>query len=311
MNIQQFQYILAVAEDRQFELAAKKCFVAQSTLSTMISKFEDEIGIKIFDRKKKPVLITKEGQLVINGIKSILQQIDHLNETVSEIKEEMKGHLRMAIIPTVSPYLIPLFLQKFASDYPALQIEVTEQTTQNIIAQIKSREVDIGIVSLPLNDHDLKEIKLYDEPFLFYDAGTSKKTKAIGENTTFQNLWLLEEGHCMRTQVLKLCELKKNKLNSSLNIKFQAGGMDSLVRIVKATNGTTFIPYLASLDFPATDKKNLHPFESSVPYRTIGLITHPFFVKKKLINHLVKLITGSVEPLLPKYAGKSKQLEPV
>lgn len=311
MNIQQFQYILAVAEWRHFEQAAEKCFVTQSTLSTMIARFEDEIGIKIFDRRKKPVLITKEGELVISYLKNIHYHIEHLKVAVKELKGEIEGNLKIAVIPTVSPFLLPLFLQDFAKKYPSLQIEVSEQTTQNIISQLRNRTVDIGILSIPLHHEDLEETRLYDEPFLFFDANPGSKPKSVSRKDTFDNLWLLEEGHCMRTQVLKLCELNKKKLNSSLNIHYKAGSIDSLLRIVKANKGSTFIPYLASLDFPENHKKNIRTFEAPVPFRSIGLVTHPYFVKKKLIDLLKTEITEKVAPLLPKLPTKVKRMNPV
>jgi LysR family hydrogen peroxide-inducible transcriptional activator len=139
MNIQQFHYILAVAECKHFELASEKCFITQSTLSTMISKFEDQIGIKIFDRKKKPVQITSEGLLVIEQLKLITNNIDQLNELVKEIKGELKGSLTLSVIPTIAPFLLPLFLQDFASKFPNLKITVREETTVEIQRKLKAR----------------------------------------------------------------------------------------------------------------------------------------------------------------------------
>ena len=162
MNIQQFKYILAVAEHRHFELAAEKCFVTQSTLSTMISKFEDELGIQVFDRKKKPVGLTNEGELIIDQLKIILNNIDQLDELKHELKGEVKGKLTMAVIPTIAPFLLPLFLQDFANRFPDLVIEVRELTTKEILRQLKSRELDIGILSTPINDSEIKEVDLYD-----------------------------------------------------------------------------------------------------------------------------------------------------
>jgi LysR family hydrogen peroxide-inducible transcriptional activator len=173
MNIQQLQYVLAVAENRHFELAAQKCFITQSTLSTMISKFEDEIGLQIFDRKNKPVSITTEGQIIIEQLKNIINDIEQLNELVKEIKGEIKGNLSISVIPTIAPYLLPLFMQSFASKFPDLNIKVKEQTTHEIIRNLKSRELDIGIISIPVEDKDIVEHKLYDEPFVFYDAGNT------------------------------------------------------------------------------------------------------------------------------------------
>ena len=169
MNIQQFQYILAVAEHKHFELASEKCFITQSTLSTMISKFEDEIGLKIFDRKKKPVQLTNEGIVIIEQLKIIVNNIGQLKELTKELKGEITGILTLSVIPTIAPFLLPLFLQDFASKFPNLIIKVREETTSEITRKLKSRELDIGILSIPIEDKELIEIKLYDEPFVFFD----------------------------------------------------------------------------------------------------------------------------------------------
>lgn len=309
MNIQQLQYILAVADLQLFELAADRCFVTQSTLSTMISRFEDEMGVKIFDRKRKPVTITKEGELVIAHIKTILHHIDHFKTAIKEMKDEVSGSLKIAIIPTVSPFLLPLFIKDFASQYPSLQIEVFEYTTQNIIQQIKNRNIDIGIVSTPLFDDELEETKLYNEPFLFFDTSKKRKT-GFPTKGDLENVWLLEEGHCMRNQALQLCNMN-NPSKSFPNIKFKAGSIDSLVRMVKSNKGSTLIPYLASLDFSNSDRQFLQSFPTPVPVRTIGIVSHPYFAKKKIIGLLKNEIVNKVEAYLPQSSKKIKALKPL
>ena len=166
MNIQQFQYILAVVDLKNFESAADKCFVTQSTLSTMIGRFEDEIGVKIFNRKTKPVSITTEGELIIERLRIVLNEIDALNNVVQELKGEMVGNLKIGIIPTIAPYLLPLFLPEFASRFPAIKISVREMTTAQIQQALRIRTIDLGILALPLHDDSLEEISLFSEPFL-------------------------------------------------------------------------------------------------------------------------------------------------
>lgn len=311
MNIQQFQYVLAVAENKHFELAASKCFVTQSTLSTMISKLEDEIGIQIFDRKKKPVAVTKEGQLIIEHLKIICTDIDHFIELSKELKGEIKGNLSISAIPTIAPFLLPLFLQNFATKFQDLNIHVNEQTTDEIIRQIKSRELDIGIVSIPIHDKDLVELKLYDEPFVFYNAGISAAKSMSIKKINLNNLCLMEEGHCMRTQVLKLCDLTKMKSPSKLNFQFKAGSIDSLLRFVKANKATTLLPYLSVIDFSVSEKKHLSHFLSPVPYRSVGLVVHRHFVKKKILSMLQKEIQASLAPVLSLKNIHGEKLDPI
>jgi LysR family hydrogen peroxide-inducible transcriptional activator len=299
MNIQQFHYILAVAECKHFELASEKCFITQSTLSTMISKFEDQIGIKIFDRKKKPVQITSEGLLVIEQLKLITNNIDQLNELVKEIKGELKGSLTLSVIPTIAPFLLPLFLQDFASKFPNLKITVREETTVEIQRKLKARELDIGIISIPLIDKELYEVKLYDEPFLFFDSANASENVISVKKIKLNNLCLLEEGHCMRTQVVKLCEDYHKQINSKLNFDYRAGSIDSLLRFAKLNNGTTLIPFLAAQNFSAREKKHVCVFTKPVPYRTVGLIVHRHFVKKNLLKVLQEMIVDKISASLP------------
>ena len=311
MNIQQFQYIIAVSEEENFDKAAAKCFITQSTLSTMISKFENEIGVQIFDRKTKPVSITKEGKVIIAQLKSIDHQIRALDETINELKGEIKGALKIGIIPTVAPFLLPLFLQNFAVKHPNLQIEVLELTTSEIMKQLKSRDLDIGIASTPLFDKDLQEIHLYNEAFLWFDESNCKtQNKKDLSALDLENFWLLEEGHCMRTQVLRVCDLDACDVNAALNIKFKAGSIDSLLRFVKSNNGKTLLPYLATLHFTEEEKQKLTAFKAPIPTRSIGLLVHKHFVKKSLLKLLQLEIIKKVTPLLPKENVEAKILAP-
>ncbi|MCU0432151.1 MAG: LysR substrate-binding domain-containing protein [Bacteroidia bacterium] len=311
MNLQQFQYILAVAEYKHFELAAEKCFITQSTLSTMISKFEDEIGIKIFDRKKKPVQVTLEGSLVIQHLKLITNQIEQLKEVTKEIKGETGGNLSLSVIPTIAPFLLPMFLQEFAGRFPNLNITVREETTAEIQRKLKNRELDIGIISIPLNDKDLSETKLYDEPFLYFDAEKVSEKNVPVKKIRFEKFFLMEEGHCMRTQALQFCNRNQQQSKSGLNFEYKAGSIDGLLRFVKANRGATLVPYLATLQFSSQDKKHLFNFAATAPYRTVGLVVHQHFVKKKLLGILQQCIMDKVADILPQLSRKSSMLLPV
>lgn len=298
MNIQQFHYILAVAEYRHFETSAEKCFVSQSTLSTMISRFEEEIGIKIFDRSQKPVEITKEGNIIIEQLKQITNELNQLDEVIKEIKGEIKGSLKIGCIPTVAPFLLPLFLQEFSVKYPDLILEVKEKTTNEIIRQLKSRELDIGIISPPLHEAEILEEHLYDEAFLLFDAAKTVHSKVILDELDLGNFWLLEEGHCLRDQVLEICELSQSEFNTTANINFKSGSIDSLFRFVKAAKGKTILPLLSLIDFPEQDIPYLNSFERPHPKRSIALAYYKHFPKKKILKLLKDEILEKVNPEL-------------
>jgi len=311
MNIQQFQYVLAVAEQRHYEQAAEKCFVTQSTLSTMISRFEEEIGIRIFDRKKKPVEVTAEGNQILYQLGVIMADIDQLKELSKEVKGEISGKVTLSVIPTVAPFLLPLFLQDFASRFPNLRITVREQTTGEILRALKSRDLDMGIVSVPLNDKELRESKMYDEHFVFYDAGAHpKKNVKINELDT-SKLFLLEEGHCMRTQVLKLCDIRNRKAsNRQLNFEYKAGSIDSLLRFVRTNKATTLLPFLATVGMPAAEMECISTFKKPIPYRSIGIVTHQHFAKKKILQILEKEIIEKVNELISPASSLGVLMQP-
>jgi LysR family hydrogen peroxide-inducible transcriptional activator len=300
MNIQQFQYILAVVDSKNFEDAAERCFVTQSTLSTMISRFEDELGIKVFNRKTKPVSITSEGASIVARLRIIINEIESLNNVVQELKGEMIGELKIGIIPTIAPYLLPLFLPKFASTFPNVHIIIKEISTFQIQESLKKRTIDLGILALPLLDTELEERELYIEPFLVYDCSGKKSISKISVNDLdYSKLWLLQEGHCLRTQVYQICERSSQSPKRDVNFEFESGSMGSLLNFTKASKGITIIPYLTSLDLPIDDMTNLIEFKSPTPVRSIGLITHKYFVKKQLAKELQKIIKESIEKLIP------------
>ncbi|MCS6988574.1 MAG: LysR substrate-binding domain-containing protein [Chloroherpetonaceae bacterium] len=300
MNIQQFQYVLAVVDLKNFEAAAEKCFVTQSTLSTMIARFEEEIGIKIFNRKTKPVSLTHEGEQIVERLRIVAKEVEAFKTFVQELKGEMEGEIRVGIIPTLAPYLLPLFLLKFTSAFPKLKVVVTEITTAEIVATLKNRSLDIGILATPLHDDSLVELDLFYEPFLVYDCASEKRKKTVSpEELDYAKLWLMEDEHCLAAQVKRICDLSHKKAEKKANLEFRAASIDSLLKITKANRGATIIPYLASLDLRDEDKRNLVPFANPVPARRISLVAHQHFVKKKLLKELQRIVQESVSGAIP------------
>ena len=300
MNIQQFQYVLAVVDSKNFEDAAERCFITQSTLSTMIGRFENEIGIKIFNRKTKPVSVTAEGELLIKRLRIISNEVGALKNIIQEIKGEMVGELKLGIIPTVAPYLLPLFLTEFASKFPNVKIVVKEMPTAQIREQLKNRLLDVGILAIPIEDDELIEYPLFSEPFMVYDCGEKKLPISVAiEELDYSNLWLLHEGHCLRTQVFQICEQSNLNPKANRNFEFESGSMGSLLNFTKASSGMTIVPQLAINHLSKKEHKRLVPFSEPVPVRSIGLLTHQHFVKKRLIDELQTIVKRSVKDLIP------------
>lgn len=312
MNIQQFQYVLAVVDSKNFEEAAESCFVTQSTLSTMIGRFENEIGIKVFNRKTKPVSLTSEGEEIIAHLRVVNNEIDQLKNLVQELKGEMVGELKIGVIPTIAPYLVPLFLLEFAQKFPQVKVIIKEMPTAQITASLKNRSLDIGLLALPINDSELLEEEIYVEPFLVYDQRSADNTPncVSVSDLDYSKLWLLQESHCLRTQVHQICEQSNHTPKTGANFEFESGSMDSLLRFTKVNKGMTILPFLASLDLSDEDKKHLTPFEAPIPSRSVGILTNKFFVKKRLAKELQLIIKNAVQELLPEPA-KMEVISPI
>lgn len=295
MTIQQFQYVIAVANSKNFEDAAESCCVTQSTLSTMIKKLEDQMGLKIFNRKTKPVTITKEGEELIERFRIIINEVDQLKNLVQEIKGEMIGELKIGVIPTIAPYLLPLFINEFTERYPKITLHVKELTTAQIRKMLASRSIDIGILALPIADKQLVEDPLYIEPFTVYDCtGEAPKRKITPEDLNFGKMCLLEEGHCLRTQVYDICEMSANILQDDQNLKFESGSMESLIKITESRKGMTILPHLASENLTNSQLGEIVSFKEPVPVRSVGLLTHQYFAKKSLKAPLIEIIQHAV-----------------
>ncbi len=298
MSIQQLKYIQSVVDFKNFQLAAEHCYVTQSTLSNMISKFENQIGITIFNRKTKPVSLTKEGAMLMQQIRVINHEVEVLKNISLEIKGEQHGVLKIGIIPTVAPYLIPVFLKEFANKHKGVKVYVKELTTDEIKKALELRTIDVGILALSIIEHQMQEIELYNEEFVVYDCREDEPSqKNISANQIDRKkLFLLEEGHCLRTQILDLCHIKKEQ--SFSNLYFESGSMESLINFTYSSKGMTVLPKLAINHLSEKQRSFIRHFSGVCPYRTIGAITHKNFAKKSLLNELVRLIRDRVNATL-------------
>lgn len=288
MNLQQLEYIIAVDHSRHFAQAAQHCLVTQPTLSMMIQKLEEELGVKIFDRSKKPVVPTEAGVAVIAQAKIILQESGRMKEVIQELKGELKGELKIGIIPTVAPYLLPLFLNRFLKKYPLIKIKISELNTEQIVGKLKQHQLDAGILATPLYNPSLKELPLYYEQFVVYASKEEKLMKKkflLPADIDTNHLWLLEEGHCLRAQVLNLCELRKKELETS-NLEYEAGSIETLKKMVDMNKGITILPELAIEELTPAEKKKVRHFKPPVPVREISIVTYHHFVKQRIIDVL-------------------------
>ena len=247
MNIQQLEYIVAVDTYRHFAKASEKSFVTQPTLSAMIQKLEEELSVKIFDRTRQPVMPTRQGEEIVRRARLILAEVNGLRNFAMELKEEATGELRLGIIPTLAPYLLPLFLKSFREKNPGLTLFIKDLKTDEILAGLKKGELDMGLLATPLHEAKLTEHFLFcEELFAYADGcyGISKDKPLTPQELDFDNLWLIEEGHCLRSQVMNLCELEQYDARN-VNLHYEAGSIETLINIVDLHKGMTIIPELA------------------------------------------------------------------
>jgi LysR family hydrogen peroxide-inducible transcriptional activator len=294
MNLQQLEYILAVDKHRHFATAARSCFVTQPTLSMMIHKLEEELGLKIFDRSRQPVEPTREGTEIIRRAKAVLAQVQHLKEYAGELKGEMSGEIHIGIIPTLAPYLLPLFLKSFHEKYPSLRIFIREMITDEILLHLRSGELDLGLCATPVLEKNLVEHPLFYEEFFVYASREERlpqKKYLLPKQINVDHLWLLEEGHCLRSQVFNLCELKKRG-HGTLN--YEAGSIETLINLVDQSQGITIVPELAAMNMKSGQKKNIREFANPKPVREISLIVPRDFPRKKILERLKKEIIDAI-----------------
>lgn len=295
MTITQLHYVLAIAEHKNFTKAAEKCFVTQPTLSTQIQKLEDELGILIFDRSKKPIELTDVGKKIVLQAKNIVNESDRIQDIVDQQKGFIGGEFKLGIIPTVMPTLLPMFLKAFIKKYPKVKLKIEELTTEDIITKIKDGHLDAAIVSTPLEIETIKERVLFYEPFVGYIPSNhrlSDKKKIDVSDLEIDDMLLLEDGHCFRDGVINLCKTFKKQSDDSFQL--ESGSIETLVKLSNEGLGMTLLPYLHTLDLNEKLKENLHQFNEPTPAREVSIIYHKSELKMQIIDALHNVISGII-----------------
>ncbi|WBX77764.1 hydrogen peroxide-inducible genes activator [Tenacibaculum ovolyticum] len=295
MTITQLKYTLAVAEYKNFTIAAEHCFVTQPTLSMQIQKLEDELEAKIFNRSKKPIELTEVGEKIIEQAKVIVDESNRIMDIVHQQKGYVGGEFKLGIIPTVMPTLLPMFLKTFNKNYPKVQLIIEELTTEEIVRKLTDGHIDAALAATPLENEAIKERVLYYEPFVglipnehrLYDQ---KKIKI--EDLEVDDILLLEDGHCFKNSIINLC--RTNKKNSTHHFQLESGSFDTLIKLSKDGLGMTLLPYLNTLDLNEQDKEHLRDFETPPPAREVSLIYHKSQLKMQLIEALKSTIDSVV-----------------
>ncbi|MFT4578447.1 MAG: LysR family hydrogen peroxide-inducible transcriptional activator [Nitrospinales bacterium] len=274
-----------------------------------IQKLEDDLGVTLFDRSKKPVEPTAMGKKIIAQAQIVIQEANRIEELIKEEKGEISGEFRLGIIPTLAPYLLPLFLKNFTTTYPAVSLIVEEMQTQKIIKMLKEDKIDAGILVTPLNQKGVVEWPIFNDPFLAYLAPKHpllSLSQVSDKDLSQDDIWLLNEGHCFRDQAIEICKRVKGKGSKNKNLTFESGNLETLKRLVDQNFGYTLLPSLAILGMSASEqKKKVRFFKSPAPIREVSVVYSRNYLKKSIIEALYKEVVSS----LPKELKKSKTKE--
>ena len=311
MTITQLYYILAVAEYSNFTKAAKHCLVTQPTLSMQIQKLEDELKIQIFDRTKKPIELTNVGVKIVTQAKTILAEVERVNDIVDQEKGFIGGEFKLGISNSIMPTLLPLFFKSFISRYPKVKLNIEELKTNDIINKIKEGNLDGGIVSTPLNLEDIKERVIFYEKLVGYISENHRlKDKTLIEisDLDINDILFKENDDSLRNMVVNMTQNEDTTQNNIFNLK-----SDSIEMLVKLTNeemGMTVLPYLNTLDLKTHEIKNLRFFKNPHPAREVSLIYNISELKIQIINSIHKTISENIKDLI-KYQEDIKIISPI
>ena len=294
MTLQQLEYILAVNQFRHFAKAAEYCRVTQPTLSAMIQKLEEELDTRIFDRSQQPVCPTPVGIHIIEQAQNILVQANRIKNIIEDEKHSLTGTFKLGILPTVAPYLLPRFFPQLMKKYPDLDIRVVEMKTNDIKKALQTGEIDAGIVASLAGMEELQQTPLFYEQFFAYVS----REDALFNNEVIrtsdlngEQLWLLDEGHCFRDQLVRFCQMKSARASQ---LAYHLGSMETFMRMVESGKGVTFIPELAVLQLGDAQKELVRSFAIPCPTRQVVLLTNKNFIRHTLLEVLVKEIKLSV-----------------
>ncbi len=301
MNIQQLEYIIAVDNHRHFAKAAEASFVTQPTLSMMIQKLEDELGVKIFDRSQLPVQPTAIGTQIINQARVIVSQVKQIKEIIQEEKGIIQGVFKLGIIPTIAPYLLPKLMKTHDENGYDIVLVIEETTTAQIIEKLLNGSLDGAILATPLKNEKITEHPIYYERFYAYvspkETSLYAKKELEEDDLNINRLWLLEEVHCFRGQIMRICNMRKRKSSHSL-FSYEAGSINTLINIVDSNSGLTIIPEMAIDELTEQQKRNVRPLKGISPVREISLVTRREFLRERVLDIIISEVKQAVPQTL-------------
>jgi len=306
MNLRDLKYLVALADTRHFGQAAERCFVSQPTLSGQIKKLEEELGVTLFERTNRSVETSPHGDAIVKQARRVLEQADALIQLAHSYKDPLVGPLRMGVIPTLSPYIMPLILKPLKKKYPQIMLVLSEELTETLLTRLRNHEIDAALLATPVEDPDLESLPLFDEPFWFIHSRShplSGKKNIIQADLDGADLLLLAEGHCLAEQAMQVCHMQERDVQGDL-ADLRAASLETLVQLVGAGIGSTLLPALALKAGLAKDRAiTARPLNLSDTYRRVSLVYRRTFPRRQALEAFARVVLESlpdtVFPLAP------------
>jgi len=297
MNLRDLQYIIAVAETRHFGKAAQRCFVSQPTLSGQIRKLEDELGVAIFERTHRSVEITPAGEDILAHARIIMEQADVIQQLARAHQDPLAGPLRIGVIPTLSPYLMPLILMPLKNQYPQMKPVLSEELTDSLLERLRTHEIDAALLATPVDAREFESLPLFDEPFWIAYPHTHRfylKDRITLRDLARENLLLLAEGHCLAEQAMAACHMNERQAQGEM-ADLRASSLETLIQLVGAGFGTTLVPALAMRGSWTTDSGVVaQPLAIRDASRRISLVFRHSFPRHAALQALAETILDNI-----------------
>ena len=301
MTIIQLQYLIEVANCGSFSAAADHCFVTQPSLSMQIKALEDELGVILLDRSKKPVIPTEAGAVVIAQAQETLRSYNYIRESIAELKGVTAGKLRLGVIPTIAPYLLHKFIPTFVKKYPKVELEIREMVTADVIDALSHDRIDAALVASGTCGEGVVEHDLFSDRFYAYVSPSNplyERSNVRFEDIDLKDLILLSKGNCMRDQIMELCLARREM---PTHYYFESGSLDTLMRIVNCTSSMTIIPEMALEYIPADRKSQVKMLAEGATSRRIAMVVRRTYVKNSIVKALEQTIldcAGSLQKFM-------------
>lgn len=294
MTLNQLEYALALQRYGSFNKASERLGITQPALSTQIKKLEEEINIQLFNRKANPIELTLDGSKFLERSQQILTDARRLINFSQELGQQYNDVLRVGMIPTLAPFLVPLFSGDLQRDYPDFQLDIHEVTTENVIAGVREGRLDVGLISTPVKVPGIVNAPLFYEKFYLYTSHhqSDSRTYFDLQDIRYDELWLLNEGNCFRDQINDFCDL--SKIREHKDFIYRSNSIDALIRIVDTKGGMTILPELSMLSLDEEQEERVVPIGGTPKAREISLIMTKHYDKKRFIDKLSEYIKKNI-----------------